>query len=128
MEAMNLHFTGATPRNGATNHRSAAMIGARRLAGDKLGILPLSLGWRRCVDINDRALRDIVIGLGGRANGYVRQTGFDITAGSEVLAIVAVASDLKELRRRLGAVTVAQTLDGEPAPAEQLRAAGAMPV
>ncbi len=89
---------------------------------------PLSISWRRCVDINDRALRDIVIGLGGRANGYVRQTGFDITAGSEVMAIVAVASDLKDLRRRLGAITVAQTFDGEPVTAEQVRAAGAMTV
>jgi formyltetrahydrofolate synthetase len=73
-------------------------------------------------------LRDIVIGLGGRANGHVRQTGFDITAASEVMAIVAVASDLEDLRRRLGAITVAQTLEGESVTAEQLRAAGAMAV
>ncbi len=80
------------------------MIEAHILHGNKLGIDPLSISWRRCVDINDRALRDIVIGLGGRANGYVRQTGFDITAGSEVMAIVARRVDLKDLRRRLGAI------------------------
>jgi formyltetrahydrofolate synthetase len=78
--------------------------------------------------MNDRALRDIAIGLGGRANGYVRQTGFDITAASEVMAIVAVASDLDDLRRRLAAITVAQTFEGESVTAEQLRAAGAMAV
>src|SRR5437667_26956 len=88
----------------------------------------LTISWRRCLDINDRALRDTVIGLGGRANGYTRQTGFDITAASEVMAIVAVASDLHDLRRRLGAITVAQTFEGEPVTAEQLRAAGAMTV
>ena len=104
------------------------MLDAHILHGNKLGIDPLAISWRRCVDINDRALRDIVVGLGGRPNGYVRQTGFDITAASEVMAIVAVASDLHDLRRRLGAITVAQTFDGEPVTAEQLRAAGAMTV
>jgi formate--tetrahydrofolate ligase len=104
------------------------MIEAHILHGNALGIDPLSVGWRRCVDINDRALRDIVIALGGRTNGYVRQTGFDITAASEVMAIVAVASDLNDLRRRLAAITVGQTFEGEPVTAEQLRAAGAMTV
>jgi formyltetrahydrofolate synthetase len=104
------------------------MIEAHLLHGNDLSIDPLSISWRRCVDINDRALRDIVVGLGGRPNGYVRQTGFDITAGSEVMAIVAVASDLNDLRRRLGAITVGQTYAGEPVTAEQLRAAGAMTV
>jgi formyltetrahydrofolate synthetase len=128
MEDMNLHFTGDIHAIGAANNLLAAMIEAHILHGNKLGIDPLSISWRRCVDINDRALRDIAIGLGGRANGYVRQTGFDITAGSEVMAIVAVASDLKDLRRRLGAITVAQTFDGEPVTAEHVRAAGAMTV
>jgi formate--tetrahydrofolate ligase len=128
MEDMNLHFTGDIHAIGAANNLLAAMIDAHVLHGNKLRIDPLSISWRRCVDINDRALRDIVIGLGGRANGYVRQTGFDITAGSEVMAIVAVASDLKDLRRRLGAITVAQTYEGENITAEQLRAAGAMTV
>jgi formyltetrahydrofolate synthetase len=128
MEDMNLHFTGDIHAIGAANNLLAAMLEAHVLHGNKLGIDPLSISWRRCVDINDRALRDIVIGLGGRANGYVRQTGFDITAGSEVMAIVAVASDLKDLRRRLGAITVAQTYEGEPVTAEDVRAAGAMTV
>ena len=128
MEDMNLHFTGDIHAIGAANNLLAAMIEAHVLHGNELRIDPLSISWRRCVDINDRALRDIVIGLGGRANGYVRQTGFDITAGSEVMAIVAVASDLQDLRRRLGAITVAQTYEGENVTAEQLRAAGAMTV
>jgi formyltetrahydrofolate synthetase len=128
MEDMNLHFTGDIHAIGAANNLLAAMVEAHILHGNKLGIDPLAISWRRCVDINDRALRDIVIGLGGRPNGYVRQSGFDITAASEVMAIVAVASDLEDLRRRLGAITVAQTFDGEPVTAEQLRAAGAMTV
>jgi formate--tetrahydrofolate ligase len=128
MEDMNLHFTGDIHAIGAANNLLAAMVEAHILHGNKLGIDPLAIGWRRCVDINDRALRDIVIGLGGRPNGYVRQSGFDITAASEVMAIVAVASDLNDLRRRLGAITVAQTFDGEPVTAEQLRAGGAMTV
>src|SRR5947209_1705384 len=128
MEDMNLHFTGDIHAIGAANNLLAALVEASILHGNKLGIDPLAISWRRCVDINDRALRDIVIGLGGRPNGYVRQSGFDITAASEVMAIVAVASDLHDLRRRLGAITVAQTFDGEPVTAEQVRAAGAMTV
>jgi formate--tetrahydrofolate ligase len=128
MEDMNLHFTGDIHSIGAANNLLAAMVEAHLLHGNELGIDPLSISWRRCVDINDRALRDIVVGLGGRANGYTRQTGFDITAASEVMAIVAVARDLHDLRRRLGAITVGATYDGEPVTAEQLRAAGAMTV
>jgi formate--tetrahydrofolate ligase len=128
MEDMNLHFTGDIHAIGAANNLLAAMIDAHILHGNKLGIDPLSISWRRCMDINDRTLRDVVIGLGGRANGHVRQTGFDITAASEVMAIVAVAADLHDLRRRLGAITVAQTYEGENVTAEQLRAAGAMAV
>ena len=128
MEDLNLHFTGDIHAIGAANNLLAAMLDAHILHGNKLGIDPLSISWRRCLDINDRALRDTVIGLGGRANGYTRQTGFDITAASEVMAIVAVASDLQDLRQRLGAITVARTFDGEPVTAEQLRAAGAMTV
>jgi formyltetrahydrofolate synthetase len=128
MEDMNLHFTGDIHAIGAANNLLAAMIDSHILHGNELGIDPLSISWRRCVDINDRALRDIVIGLGPRTNGYVRQTGFDITAGSEVMAIVAVAADLHDLRRRLGAITVGQTYEGENVTAEQLRAAGAMTV
>jgi formyltetrahydrofolate synthetase len=128
MEDLNLHFTGDIHAIGAANNLLAAMIDAHILHGNELGIDPLSITWRRCLDINDRALRDVAVGLGGRANGYVRQTGFDITAASEVMAIVAVARDLPDLRARLGAITIALTFEGEPVTAEDLRAAGAMTV
>ena len=128
MEDLNLHFTGDIHAIGAANNLLAAMIDAHLLHGNELRLDPLSISWRRCVDINDRALRDVAIGLGGRPNGYVRQTGFDITAASEVMAIVAVARDLRDLRQRLGAITVGMTFGGEPVTAEQLRAAGAMAV
>jgi formyltetrahydrofolate synthetase len=128
MEDLNLHFTGDIHAIGAANNLLAAMLEANLLHGNKLGIDPLTIGWRRCVDINDRALRQIVIGLGGRANGYVRETGYDITAASEVMAILAVARDLFDLRRRLGAITVGYTWEGEPVTAEDLNAAGSMTV
>ncbi len=128
MEDLNLHFTGDIHAIGAANNLLAAMIEAQLLHGNPLGIDPLTVGWRRCVDVNDRALRTTVVGLGGRANGYPRETGFDITAASEVMAIVAVARDLHDLRARLGAITVGYTYEGEPVLAEQLRAAGAMGV
>ena len=128
MEDMNLHFTGDIHAIGAANNLLAALLEAHLLHGNKLGIDPLSVSWRRCVDINDRALRQIVVGLGGRANGYVRETGFDITAASEVMAIVAVARDLFDLRERLGSITVGYSWEGEPVTAEQLQAAGAMTV
>jgi formate--tetrahydrofolate ligase len=128
MEDLNLHFTGDIHAIGAANNLLAAMLEAHLLHGNALGIDPLTVSWRRCVDMNDRALRTVVIGLGGRANGYVRETGFDITAASEVMAITAVARDLFDLRRRLGAITVASTRDGEPVTADDLRAAGAMAV
>src|SRR5260370_42356907 len=105
MEDLNLHFTVDIHAIGAANNLLAAMLDAHILHGNKLGIDELSISWRRCLDINDRALRDTVIGLGGRANGYTRQTGFDITAASEVMAIVARASHLQDLRRRLDAMT-----------------------
>jgi formate--tetrahydrofolate ligase len=128
MEDLNLHFTGDIHAISAANNLLAAMVEAHLLHGNKLGIDPLTVSWRRCVDINDRALRQIVVGLGGRANGYVRETGFDITAASEVMAILAVARDLFDLRQRLGAITVGYSWDGEPVTAEQIRAAGAMTV
>jgi formate--tetrahydrofolate ligase len=128
MEDLNLHFTGDIHAVGAANNLLAAALEAHILHGNRLGVDPLTVGWRRCMDMNDRSLRQIVLGLGGRANGYPRETGFDITAASEVMAIVAVASDLQDLRRRLGAVTVGYTYEGEPVTAEQLQAAGAMTV
>ena len=128
MEDLNLHFTGDLHAIGAANNLLAALLESHILHGNRLGIDALSITWRRCVDMNDRALRSITVGLGGRANGYVRETGFDITAASEVMAIVAVARDLADLRRRLGAITVAHTFSGKPVTAEELNAAGAMTV
>ena len=128
MEDLNLHFTGDIHAIGAANNLLAALLESHILHGNELGIDALSITWRRCVDMNDRALRSITVGLGGRANGYVRETGFDITAASEVMAIVAVARDLADLRRRLGAITVAHTFSGNAVTAEQLNAAGAMTV
>jgi formate--tetrahydrofolate ligase len=129
MEDLNLHFTGDIHAIGAANNLLAAMIDASILHGNPHKIDALRIGWRRAVDINDRALRQIVIGLGGRANGYPRESGFDITAASEVMAIMAVARDLRDLRRRLGGITAAYSYDGgRPITAEDLRAAGAMTV
>ena len=128
MEDLNLHFTGDIHAIGAANNLLAALLDSHLLHGNALGIDPLSITWRRCVDMNDRSLRQVVIGLGGRANGYVRETGFDITAASEIMAIVAMARDLLDLRRRLGAITVGSTFSGDPVTAEQLKAAGAMTV
>jgi formate--tetrahydrofolate ligase len=128
MEDLNLHFTGDIHAITSANNLLAAMLDAHLLHGNVLDIDPLTITWRRCLDMNDRALRDIVVGLGGKTNGYPRQTGFDITAASETMAVVAVSRDLADLRRRLGAITVASTYDGAPVTAEDLRAAGSMAV
>jgi formate--tetrahydrofolate ligase len=128
MESLNLHFTGDIHAVTAANNLLAAMIDAHVHGGNELGIDPLTISWRRCLDMNDRSLRDVVTGLGGRANGSPRQTGFDITAASEVMAIVAVSRDLADLRERLGRITIGSTYDGEPVTSEQLRAAGSMTV
>ena len=133
MEDLNLHFTGDLHAITAANNLLSAMIDAHLLHGNASGLDPLSISWRRCLDMNDRSLRDVVTGLGGRANGITRQTGFDITAASEIMALVAVARDLQDLRRRLGEITVGQTGAGqtgagERVTAEQLGAAGSMAV
>jgi formyltetrahydrofolate synthetase len=129
MEDLNLHFTGDIHAIGAANNLLAALLDASILHGNPHQIDALRIGWRRAVDMNDRALRQTTIGLGGRANGYPRETGFDITAASEVMAILAVAKDLHDLRRRLGAITVAYSYNGaKPVTAEDLGAAGAMTV
>jgi formate--tetrahydrofolate ligase len=126
MDMVNLHFTGDIHAIGAANNLLAAMVEAHLLHGNALGIDPHSITWRRCVDMDDRALRRIIVGLGGRANGSPRETGFDITAASEVMAIVAVSHGPADLRRRLGKITVANTFDGDLVTAEQLGAAGSM--
>ena len=129
MEDLNLHVTGDIHALGAANNLLAAMIDASILHGNPHKIDALRIGWRRAVDMNDRALRQIAVGLGGRANGYPRETGFDITAASEVMAILAVARDLKDLRRRTANITAAYSYDGaKPISAEDLGAAGAMTV
>jgi len=128
MEELNLHFTGDLHAITAANNLLAAMIDAHVLHKNVLGIDPLSISWRRCMDMNDRSLRDIVTSLGGRVNGYPRQTGFDITAASEIMGLVAVARDLADLRERLGKITIGQTYEGESVTAEQIGAAGSMAV
>jgi formate--tetrahydrofolate ligase len=128
MEDLNLHFTGDLHAITAANNLLSALIDAHILHGNEAGLDPLTISWRRCLDMNDRSLRDVVTSLGGRANGYPRQTGFDITAASEIMALLAVARDLADLRARLGRITVGQTYDGAPVTAEDLHAAGSMAV
>src|ERR671936_2213828 len=129
MEDLNLHFTGDIHAIGAANNLLAALLDASILHQNPHKIDALRVGWKRALDMNDRALRHVALGLGGRANGYPRETGFDITAASEVMAILAVSRDLHDLRQRLGAITVAHSYDGgKPVTAEDLGAAGAMTV
>jgi formate--tetrahydrofolate ligase len=128
MEDLNLHFTGDLHAMTAANNLLAALLDAHLHHGNELGIDPYSITWRRCLDMNDRSLRHVVTGLGGRTNGLPRETGFDITAASEVMAVMSIARDLADLRRRLGEITVGTTADGEPVTAEQLDAAGSMTV
>ena len=129
MEELNLHFTGDIHAIGAANNLLAAMIDASMLHDNPHDIDALRVPWRRAVDMNDRALRKIAIGLRGRPNGYPRETGFDITAASEVMAITAIADNLRDLRRRLGRVTAGYSRgDGRPVTADDLGAAGAMTV
>src|SRR5512147_2712590 len=118
MEDLNLHFTGDLHAITAANNLLAAMIDAHLTHGNELGLDPLSIAWRRCMDMNDRNLRNVITGLGGRAHGAPRETGFDITAASEVMGLVAVARDLADLRERLGRITVGLTYEGEPVSAE----------
>ena len=126
MEDLNLHFTGDLHAITSANNLLSAFIDAHLFHGNELGIDPMSITWRRCMDMNDRNLRNIVTGLGGKTSGIPREAGFDITAASEVTAILALARDLADLRRRLGAITIGQTYDGKPVTAEDIRCAGAM--
>ena len=128
MEDLNLHFTGDLHAIAAANNLLAALVDSHLLHGNELRIDPLTISWRRCMDMNDRSLRDVVTSLGGRVNGYPRQTGFDITAASEIMGLVAVARDLPDLRERLGRITVGRSFEDEPVTAEDLRAAGSMTV
>ena len=128
MEDLNLHFTGDIHAIGAANNLLAAMLDASILHGNPHHVDALQVTWKRAVDMNDRALRQVALGLGGPTNGYPRESGFDITAASEVMAVLAVARDVHDLRRRLGAITVAYSRDGNPVTADDLQAAGAMTV
>ena len=128
MEDFNLHLTGDVHAIGAAHNLAAAFIDNHIHHGNALGIDPHGVLWPRVMDISDRALREIVIGLGGRENGYPRETQFVITVASEVMAILALASDLHDLRARLGRVVLATTRDGTPITAEDLKVAGSMTV
>jgi len=128
MEDVNLHLTGDFHAVGAAHNLCAAFIDNHLYHGNSLGIEPSSISWRRVVDISDRVLRQIVVGLGGRTNGVPRESGFDITSASELMAILALADDLGDLRARIGNVVVATTRDGRPVTAEDLKVAGSMTV
>ncbi|NLO08003.1 MAG: formate--tetrahydrofolate ligase, partial [candidate division WS1 bacterium] len=126
MEEINLHFTGDLHAVGAANNLLAAMIDAHLWHKNPLEIDPLSISWNRGLDMNDVALRKVIIGLGGKSGGWPRETSFDITVASEVMAILALTSGLADMRERFGRIQVAQTRDRKPVTAEQLGAAGAM--
>jgi formate--tetrahydrofolate ligase len=128
MEVLNLHLTGDMHAVTAAHNLLSAMIDNHLYQGNSLGIDEHNITWRRVLDVNDRALRNIIIGLGGRGDGVPRQTGFDITAASEVMATLALCSSLTDLRARLGRIVIGYTRDGTPVTAEQLSVAGSMAV
>jgi len=128
MEDFNLHLTGDVHAVGAANNLLAAFIDAHIMHGNELNIDPYSITLNRVVDINDRVLRNIIVGLGGKPNGYPREAGYDITVASEVMAILALTTSLKDLRQRLAKMVIGTTNDGKPVTAEDLRCAGAMTV
>jgi formate--tetrahydrofolate ligase len=128
MEDFNLHLTGDTHAIGTAHNLAAAFIDNHIHHGNELGIDANNILWPRVLDISDRALRDVVVGLGGKDNGYPRQSQFVITVASEVMAILALASDLKDLRARLGRIVLATKRDGTPITAEDLKVAGSMTV
>src|SRR5713226_5471684 len=128
MEDINLHFTGDLHAIGAANNLLAALVDNHIYWGNELGLDPRRIQWRRAMDMNDRALRDIVVSLGGTANGYPREDGFDIVPASEVMAIFCLASSLEDLKKRLGNIVVGYTREQKPVTAKELQAHGAMTV
>ena len=126
MEDINLHFTGDFHAIGAANNLLAAMLDNHIQQGNQLGIDVKKIVWKRCVDMNDRQLRHIVCGLGGRMQGVPREDGFDITVASEIMAVLCLASDIPDLKARLGRMVVAYTYAGAPVTAHDLKAEGAM--
>jgi formate--tetrahydrofolate ligase len=128
MEDFNLHLTGDVHAVSLATNLLAAYIDNHLYFGNELDIDPYSITWRRVVDLNDRALRNIITGLGSRFDGVPRETGFDISVASEVMAVLAMASDLQDMRRRLGRIVIGTTRGGDPVTAEDLKCAGAMTV
>ncbi len=126
MEDINLHFTGDFHAIGAANNLLAAMLDNHIQQGNALGIDVKRIVWKRCVDMNDRQLRNVIDGLGGRMQGVPREDGFDITVASEIMAVLCLSSDIPDLKARLGRMVVAYTFSGEPVTAHDLKAEGAM--
>ena len=126
MEDINLHFTGDFHAIGAANNLLAAMLDNHIYQGNRLNIDPRRITWKRCVDMNDRQLRFVVDGLGGRVNGVPREDGYDITVASEIMAVLCLASDISDLKARLGRIIVGYTYDEKPVTAADLNAQGAM--
>lgn len=126
MEDINLHFTGDFHAIGAANNLLAAMLDNHIHQGNELGIDPRRITWKRCVDMNDRQLRNVVDGLGGRVNGVPREDGFDITVASEIMAVLCLANSLSDLKKRLADIIVGYTYDNQPVTCGQLQAQGAM--
>lgn len=126
MEDINLHFTGDFHAIGAANNLLAAMLDNHIYQGNALNIDPKSITWKRCVDMNDRQLRNVVDGLGGRVNGVPREDGYDITVASEIMAVLCLADSITDLKERLARIIVGYNYNGEPVTAGQLKAAGAM--
>ncbi len=128
MELLNLHLTGDFHAVTAAHNLLSAMVDNHLHQGNELGLDIHNITWRRVLDVNDRALRNIIVGLGGKMDGVTRQTGFDITAASEVMAIFALSTSLEDMRARMGRIVVGYTKDGDPVTAEQLKGAGSMAV
>ncbi|MBQ9120644.1 MAG: formate--tetrahydrofolate ligase [Lachnospiraceae bacterium] len=126
MEELNLHFTGDFHAITSANNLLAALLDNHLMQGNALGIDPNQVVWKRCVDMNDRALRNIVIGLGKKTDGVVREDHFIITVASEIMAILCLAADMEDLKKRLAKIIVAYTYDGAPVTAEDLKAVGSM--
>ncbi len=126
MEDINLHFTGDMHAIGAANNLLAAMLDNHIYQGNKLNIDPRRITWHRCVDMNDRQLRFVVDGLGGRVNGVPREDGYDITVASEIMAVLCLSSDIMDLKKRLASIVVGYTYDEKPVTAGDLKAEGAM--
>lgn len=126
MEDINLHFTGDMHAIGAANNLLAAMLDNHIQQGNELGIDPRKITWKRCVDMNDRQLRFITDGLGGKANGTPREDGFDITVASEIMAILCLSKDIEDLKERVSRIIVGYSYDDKPVTAGQLKAQGAM--